>query len=223
MSLKFGFGGRRAAIAALAFLLPAAGPALASPALVDFQTAGYQNSNSSQQRTLGWIFTALDDIAVTHLGVWDLGTDGLVASHQVGIWNSLGTLLGTTTVQAGTASAVFGAPAAGGSFRYEAVAPIVLSAGATYTIGALFDMNDVFEFNAAHVDTGSVIAFGEERYGDEGAGFVFPTDTFERWGLFGPNFRYAVLDTPAIAALFFVGLAGVAGGLRKRQRADAAV
>lgn len=218
MSVMDQVGCRRPVVAALAVFLASAAPAFATPAIVDFQTAGYQNANSSEQRTVGWIFTALDDIAVTHLGIWDGASDGLDAAHLVGIWDAAGLLLGSTTVQAGTTSTIFGAPAGGGSFRYERAPWIALQAGATYTIGALYDSDDIFEFNAAHVDTSPEIAFGEERYGDEGAGFVFPTDTFERWGLFGPNFQFVALPEPSTAMLAMGGLAGLLAGARPRRR-----
>jgi len=42
-------------------------------------------------------------ISVTSLGWWDYDADGLAASHQVGIWNTAGTLLLSATVASGTA------------------------------------------------------------------------------------------------------------------------
>jgi hypothetical protein len=210
-------------VAAACLLALCSVPALAVPAVTGFESLGYQNTLSSANRTQGWIFTALNAVAVTHLGIWDQAGDGLVAAHPVGIWDASGGLLGTVTVQAGTASAIAGSPTGGGSFRYEAVAPILLQSGATYTIGALFDSNDIFDFYPDDVFTNAAVAYGEERYGDEGAGFVFPTDTFGRWGLFGPNFQYVVLaiSEPAAAGLFAAGLAGLAAGSR-RQRAGSA-
>ncbi|MEK9660313.1 MAG: hypothetical protein VW644_01010, partial [Alphaproteobacteria bacterium] len=88
---------------------------------------------------------------------------------------------------------------------------------ATYTIGALFDSNDVFEFYPIDLTTGPSIAYGEERFGDELAGFVFPTDTYMRWGLYGPPFLYAQIAEPAAAALLALSLAALAVvGFRRR-------
>jgi hypothetical protein len=210
-----------AAIAAAFFVaaLPA-GPARALPAIEDFTSIGYQGTGASGSRTLGWIFTALGDIAVTHLGVWDQAGDGLLADHPVGIWDASGALLGMAIVRAGDASPAVGAEAGGGAFRYESAEGIRLDAGASYTIGALFDTDDVFEYYAIDVDTGPDVAFGEERYGDIGAGFVFPTDTFGRWGLFGPNFLYTSIAEPATSGLLLAGLAALAfaaSGRRPRR------
>ena len=222
MSARFGSLCRSAIIAATGILFVVPGAALAVPAVTGFVSLGYQNTLSSASRTQGWIFTVLDDIAVTHLGVWDQAGDGLVAAHPVGIWDAGGALLGTVTVQAGTASAVAGSPSGGGSFRYEAVAPFLLLTGASYTIGALFDSNDIFDFYPDDVFTSAAVAYGEERYGDEGAGFVFPTETYERWGLFGPNFLYVTtIAEPAAAGMLGLGLVGLAAGAW-RQRGGSA-
>lgn len=208
----------RAAAFAAALLSPL--PAAATPAIVDFDSIGFQNNLASAERTLGWYFTALADVTVTHLGVWDHGGDGLLAAHLTGLWDSSGTLLGSVSVQSGTASAASGPAIEGGVFRYEAIAPISLTAGAVYTIGALFDSNDIFEYFPIDVTTGAEIAYGEERFGDEGAGFLFPTDTFGRWGLFGPNFLYTAIAEPAAALLLALAIGVLAvAGIRPRRTA----
>ena len=93
---------------------------------------------------IGWIFDANQTLVVGKLGVWDFGADGLLASHQVGIWTSAGTLLGSTIVQSGVASPLAGPVAEDGRFRYQAVSPIHLNAGSRYVIGGLFNDNDEF-------------------------------------------------------------------------------
>jgi hypothetical protein len=213
----FGLSCKSALFAGLvaASLIPA--PAQALPAIAAFETVGYQNNLASANRTLGWIFTALNDISVVNLGVWDESSDGLLGDHLVGIWDVNGVLLGSVTVQSGTASAIIGLPTGGGSFRYEQVSPILLTAGASYTIGALFNSDDIFEFNADSVTTGGAIAYGQERYTEEGDGFAMPTDNFGRAGLFGPNFQYVLVSEPAAAGLFGLGVAGLMLAARRRQ------
>src|SRR5438477_11587207 len=56
--------------------------------------------------TNGWAFSTASAITVTSLGYWDFGSDGLATSHQVGIWDSAGTLLMSGTVAAGTADSL---------------------------------------------------------------------------------------------------------------------
>lgn len=93
----------------------------------------YSDFEGPDFTTVGWQFTVGGTpLQVTQLGLFDSGSDGLLASHQVGIWNSSGTLLSSATVKAGTAS-----PLTAG-YRYEPVTPFTLPANGTYQIGALF-------------------------------------------------------------------------------------
>ena len=81
------------------------------------------------------------DVAVNFLGVWDQGSDGLAASHQVGVWDAGGALVASTTVPSGTSALL------DDSYRYAALAqPIALLAGQTYRIGALYE-NALDPFN----------------------------------------------------------------------------
>ncbi len=148
------------------------------------------NNFSGTNRTLAWIFTANTPMEVTHLGVWDNDTDGLLASHRVGIWDAGGTLLGDTTILSGTGSPTAGGVIGGGTWRYEPI-NISLAAG-RYTIGALYNSDDDFESDASFVTASPFIAFDEERFSNIGSGFVFPTNTAGRNGLFGPNFQFNI-------------------------------
>src|SRR5450755_2722444 len=80
--------------------------------------------------TLGWEFTVSQSITVTALGAFDDSQDGLAESHDVGIWDSVGNLLGSTTVAAGTVDPLVN------QFRYSSVS-FTLAPG-TYEIGALW-------------------------------------------------------------------------------------
>ncbi len=84
----------------------------------------------------GWEFflsagVILNPVAITQLGVFDSGGDGLANPHQVGFWRADGTLLASATVPAGTeASLVDG-------YRYVPIAPVVVNPiGAGYLIVA---------------------------------------------------------------------------------------
>lgn len=86
--------------------------------------------------TIGNLFTVgAQSLTVTDLGAQDFGptganTDGFFAPPiSVGIWNAAGTsLLASTTVAS--------ADPLTGSYRYDAITPIVLIAGTQYLIGA---------------------------------------------------------------------------------------
>jgi hypothetical protein len=79
---------------------------------------------------LGYGFKAVTDLNVTQLGYFDLDGDGLAWSHAVGLWDSDGALLASTTVAAGTSNTL------NGLFRMAMLAtPVTLTAGRSYVVG----------------------------------------------------------------------------------------
>lgn len=182
-------------------------------------------SSVATNRVIGWAFFTNESITVDTLGFWDEGSDGLVASHQVGIWDGTGSiLLGSVTVQSGTGSSVKGPVIAGGTFRFESlVTPIHLSLGQEYVIGALTDDNDLFALRTSGVTSQSQVTYVQPRQSDSNSGFVKPTEvnSFDNQAYFGPNFTIATVPEPSTFALLTIGglaLAGY-GWRRKRQQA----
>ena len=190
---------------------------------VDGFNLGTAPTNFSN-RTLGWSFTANETLIVDSLGFWDNGSNGLVAAHQVGIWDGTGsTLLGTVTVQQGTGSAVMGPVIAGGSFRFESLAtPIVLDQGQNYIIGAYTNNSDSFATLTSGLTTSSDITFLQSRRSPFQSGFIapLPNDPADGTAYFGPNFTFTAVPEPSTFAL--LGIGGLAlvgyGWRRKRQR-----
>jgi hypothetical protein len=83
--------------------------------------------------TLGSQFTVSSSVTVSEAGVWDYLSDGLVDSHEVGVWDSVGTLLDTATVAAGTVDPLMD------GFRWAALATsLTLNPGQTYYVGAYY-------------------------------------------------------------------------------------
>src|SRR5262245_59695726 len=91
-------------------------------------SSGVSAAFPSDDVTLGYSFTLSSAVAVTNLGIFDLGNNGLNQSHTVTIWTSTGTALVNALIPAGTRE-----PLTNG-FRYTSIAPFTLPAG-TYTIG----------------------------------------------------------------------------------------
>jgi len=85
--------------------------------------------------SLGIQFTANTEISVTSLGYYDFGGDGFLSSHVVGIFDSNGVLLGSTSLAAGTGATLVG------DFRYQTIGPIILSEGETYVMAATTNGN----------------------------------------------------------------------------------
>lgn len=96
----------------------------------------YSSIGLTSASVRGWEFTTNAPLQITQLGYFDshdpISGDGLglLNSHDVGIWDSSETLLGSATVPSGTTAPLDGA------FRFVSVTPIALTAGQTYVVGA---------------------------------------------------------------------------------------
>jgi hypothetical protein len=202
------------------------GSAMADSLALDFTSGTVPTGNVIFiSETVGWTFTVTSTVTVTALGVWDEGADGLVADHQVGIWNSSGTLLVSATVSNGTASAV-ASSSSDGDWRFESTL-LDSSAGSnvlgpgTYTIGGLYVAgmsNDLVRSHATST-TASGIAFGDAA--ESGGGTLQEPVTIissADAGGFGPNFLIASpssVPEPATWALMIAAFAGLGCAARR--------
>jgi len=108
----------------LAIALKAGAQMEAMPGYVVSNSPNFTPVYSEINGPVGWTFQPTTDISVTALGVFD----GLPANLKVGLWNSSGVLLASSTI---TASAT--------SFNqslYETITPVALSASQTYYVAA---------------------------------------------------------------------------------------
>jgi Domain of unknown function (DUF4082)/PEP-CTERM motif len=206
--------GLAAALCATALLsLVVASSAAASTLAVNVtNTTGTTLSNPPF--TLGWHFTVLNDITLTDLGLFDDSQDGLTDSYEIGLWDSSQTLLRSATLSSGSGTTLIE------EFRFVSVSPLLLSAGQTYAIGALYiSGNDflIFPGAATGFTTAPDLTFLNNAFAGDGS-LSFPGDSSEPGAAyFGPNFRYdsAAIPEPASLTLFGLGLAGIA---RRRWR-----
>ncbi len=213
----------------LAVLAAFAQPSEASTIALSFTAEPVNGFADGGSRMLGWQFTVgAAPITVTALGFHDYNADGLLVAHEVGIWKTDQTLLASTTVQAGTASTLVN------FFRFESIAPLVLSAGSTYVIagydnGADKHVWDVFlpgyssEVTGFSADSAITLGAAGSAFGPGQASFGFPlfpiggSDT--RHALMGPNFLFGDADVAAVpepATLLLLGAGLVGARLRRR-------
>lgn len=89
-------------------------------------------SGANSSATVGWSFqVGAQNATVTSLGLYS-PAGPLGQAQVVGLWTSGGTLLTSVTVPAGAG------PRAIGGFLYQAIGPVVLTAGQTYVVGAVY-------------------------------------------------------------------------------------
>jgi hypothetical protein len=221
-------------VALLPLLVPGFADAEIISAGISFTSTNGNGHTDSMSRMIGWQFTVgADPIAVTELGFQDFGLDGLLTSHQVGIWRLSDQVLVDSVVVPSGASGTLD-----GFFRYAPlVSPATLASATTYVIagfdnGADRHVWDVaisgypnMEVNGFSVDPAITLGAAGTARGPAMAGFGFPTSTVPdaRAALMGPNLKYSVVPEPSTfvisMGLVLVGLAGY-GWRRKRRLPD---
>ena len=193
------------------------------PAIGGFNSATMTTDTTSFSN--GWDFTTNTPITVNSLGYLDACADGLTGSHEVGIYDSSGQLLGSATVPSGPAGTL------NGCFRYvDLTTPITLQPGETYTIAAVSNGgNDADAYVAnrtAEFTTGQGITVVANRTSPSTTILTYPTatNTDADQGFFGPNFTFeapsqngqaAIIPEPSVAALLLMGIFGSALYRRK--------
>ncbi|OAI54113.1 hypothetical protein AYO44_15440 [Planctomycetaceae bacterium SCGC AG-212-F19] len=185
--------------------------------VVAYTISDTTGSASAATYTLGFSFMPTANIVVTSLGIFDSSQNGLAASHDIGVWNSGGTLLVSGTVQSGTVDPLTN------QFRYVTVTSTTLLANQTYTIGAFYlTGSDPVVVKANGFLTNDISFINNESA--FGGSLTFPTVTNDpslillgfpstfNPGIFGPNFQFSPAAVPEPASLTLLGLTAVAAG-----------
>jgi hypothetical protein len=164
-------------------------------------------------QSAGDVFTTNANLTVSSLGVYDPLHSALLESHDVGIFDSVGDLIASATVPAGSVARL------DGDFRYVDIAPVQLLQGQSYTIAALYLMldGDLVGYSEPNlVQADPRITFGDypARYtGQSNDQLNFPTLPGVSSSFYiNANFEISTVPEPGSAALLLIG-AGISGGL----------
>jgi hypothetical protein len=206
MKLKF----RLMVVCAICAVILTAVPAGAATLGVDFSSPGVQNSQSVW--SLGYQFVANNAVSVVALGTFDYLQDGLVGPQQVGLWDASHTLLASTFVD--------NSDPLQGFWRFNAISPISLVAGATYYVAAQGGEGYTWLTSGFTVDPNITFVQDAWHYNGDTSNnpLAFPDTTDNLQGFFGGNIELSSASTtpePSSFALFGLGMA-VVGLVRRR-------
>ncbi|MEQ1547464.1 MAG: PEPxxWA-CTERM sorting domain-containing protein [Chakrabartia sp.] len=202
------------AIAAASFL--AISSAHATTAITGF-SGGSTFGGFSSDETVGFTFSTSSNLSVTALG-WFAQNGAVNASHQVGVWNAAGTLLGSATVAPGVP--------VGADFLFTSLTPFTLASGQQYFIGGrdLINDGDSYVTSVSGLTVSPQITFLGSAVSTRGSGFAFPSsiNNITTGGRFGPNFEFTDLGTgavpePATWAMMLAGFGMIGGAMRSRK------
>lgn len=188
-----------------------AGTAQAQIPALSFDASGGTTAINGNQM-VGWQFDVLSTIAVTGLGWYDDGANGLAEAHRVGIWNPAGTLLAEVTVPAGVTAGLVG------QFRTVAITPLALAPASGYIVGGLNSGTNP-ERVASNVAQTTIpqIDYVDATFSVIGSGFTRPTNFSSAvTGFYGPSFSVGVAPEPASFALGILGLSALLIARRRR-------
>lgn len=191
-------------------------PAVADPTplVADFTDAAYFLSGDFNN--IGWSFSVTSNVTIDGLGLFDYQADGLINSHQVGLWNSAGTLIAQTVVFTGATP--YASASNAGQWLVVDIAALTLTVG-DYVIGAFYSDNDddPIAAIATGFDLDSHFTYVDSRASD-GTAFAMPGVYGQvEPGIFGPNMRVATVPEPGHLLLLPLALAAAAAARRRRR------
>ncbi len=175
---------------------------------------------NSETHSLGYKFTADNNVTITALGFFDSYGDGFSGDHLVGLWDENQTLLSSVKLYAGTGSILVD------DFRYENISTTVaLTAGNSYYIAGTTAF-DTWVYHTDNIVTDLGISYDGSYYAlFTGYNLVFPNSYASGNQYITVNFLMepAPAPEPSTILLFATGLAGLVSYRIRRLRGGQAL
>jgi hypothetical protein len=194
------------------------GPVRADYAAITFSQSTNDTNNSIAMKVPGWSlgyeFSVSSNLKVNALGFYDAHGAPLHDTHDVGIYDTTGTLLAQTTVT--------NSDLVSDNFRYHPISGLTLHAGQSYYLAAATGTVDNYTWGTTNTQTGPGITYLTDVF-VASATLTFPTSsdgmtTLSKAGWFGPNFRVSSSPEPGSLLLLSLGTLGVGGWCCRRRR-----
>jgi hypothetical protein len=170
-------------------------------ALGSLNKSGLFSTSTFTPAVVGYQFTALTDIRIVSMGIFDQGGDGLIASADVGIYNLSGELLRRVAIPPSSPLR--------GEFRYELLdVPLVVASGTSLRVAHFVGAADPWVFRADVTDFSPLIQYNGSVSTNTSnpSSLIFPDGNFSsRREYLGTDFEFQVIPEPSAFILLSVG------------------
>ncbi len=200
----------------LVFVLAVSASATARAGTIAYTVTVTGSAQSEDENVIGFEFTPNQAVTVDSLGFYDHLGDGLTNAHAVGIWRvSDESLITSVTIPSGASATLTS------SFRFEAITPVLLAAGAAYRIAAAYTASDDIFWFGPTISADAAFAFeGDTKVALGTTILTFLTVSFPSFRSTA-NFTFTAVDpTPPVPllsplAIALLGTSMALAGMRR--------
>jgi hypothetical protein len=160
------------------------------------------------------VFTPTENIWVDYLGYFDNGGIKDANGHAVGIYNSAGTLIASTTITSSSSITTT-------NFVFNSITPVELLAGSNYVLEGVSGTTDQYTNQTTGLASYLPITVDGYNYQFNGGNLAYdnavaPASGTTTLQFFGADFAGYATPEPSSLLLLGSGLAGLAGLIKRK-------